>query len=138
MPKVKEVKNALGAICSSGLPGVSPWVVRTVVEAVEYHEIPTQTTSVDTLWELMKDRTFSSVWGGSMSMEDFSLHVARVWTAKLRYPVIVLSDTDRVLDGYHRVMKAHLNGVKTLKTVNISVAQIQEYINYRRSVSCPK
>lgn len=49
-------------------------------------------------------------------MRDLTMHVKAVINADLKFPII-LSEDGTILDGRHRVMKALLNGLSSVKAV---------------------
>ncbi len=51
-----------------------------------------------------------------LSLKELAGHVEAVNTADLSYPIILDEDGD-IMDGRHRLMKALLNGDKTIKAV---------------------
>ena len=51
-----------------------------------------------------------------MSLKQLAGHIEAVNTADLSYPIILDEDGD-IMDGRHRLMKALLNGDKTIKAV---------------------
>ena len=51
-----------------------------------------------------------------LSLREMVMHVRAVMQADLSYPIILDEDGD-LLDGRHRIMKAMLNGEKTIKAV---------------------
>ncbi len=51
-----------------------------------------------------------------ITMREFVMHMKAVMDADLSYPII-LDEDGEILDGRHRVMKALLEGRKTIKAV---------------------
>jgi len=52
----------------------------------------------------------------SLSLKELAGHIEAVNTADLSYPIILDEDGD-IMDGRHRLMRALLNGDKTIKAV---------------------
>lgn len=53
---------------------------------------------------------------GRLTLIEFGLHMQGVWPADLSQP-IVLSQDGYLLDGFHRLLKAHLLGCHTIRAV---------------------
>lgn len=53
---------------------------------------------------------------GDLTLRDMVMHMKAVNDADLAYPIIMDEDGD-IMDGRHRIMKALLMGVKTIKAV---------------------
>lgn len=81
--------------------------------------------SVPRLFELSRDLPVvdvpldylcvSSTYSG-LNMRDMVMHIQAVLDADLDKPIILSEDGD-IMDGRHRVMKAILNNVETIKAV---------------------
>jgi hypothetical protein len=56
----------------------------------------------------------------------YRAHVDKAWAADLSYPVHVTFHNERwvILDGYHRLLKAHLLGVRTIPAVEVTPADL--------------
>ena len=52
------------------------------------------------------------------NLDDMAWHMKRVQNSDLKYPII-LDDLGQICDGNHRVVKALVNGDKTIKAVRI-------------------
>ena len=52
------------------------------------------------------------------NFKEFVTHCKRVQDADLQYPII-LGDDGSIIDGYHRIAKAILNGDSTIKALRI-------------------
>jgi len=52
----------------------------------------------------------------NITLREMVMHMQAVLDADLSYPIILDEDGD-LMDGRHRLMKAMLNGVKTIKAV---------------------
>ena len=50
------------------------------------------------------------VWTDLESLEDFKIHMIRINAADLSFPVI-LSPEGKILDGFHRIIKASIQGI---------------------------
>lgn len=57
---------------------------------------------------------------GEIDIKDIAEHIIRVNKADMQYPVI-LDDTGYICDGWHRVVKAIVNGDKSIKAVRLTV-----------------
>lgn len=55
-----------------------------------------------------------------LTLRDMVTHMQAVNDADLEYPII-LDEDGEVMDGRHRIMKALLNGAKTIKAVRFGV-----------------
>lgn len=53
---------------------------------------------------------------GDVTLRDMVMHMKAINNANLAYPIILDEDGD-IMDGRHRLMKALLNGEKTIKAV---------------------
>lgn len=52
----------------------------------------------------------------SLTLREMAMHMRAVESANLEYPII-LDEDGEIMDGNHRVMKAMLRGMKTVKAV---------------------
>lgn len=59
-------------------------------------------------------------WGDSLSMYELINHFRQCTDADLKYPIIV-SEEGWILDGWHRVVKAILEGKRYVKAVRFKV-----------------
>jgi len=55
-------------------------------------------------------------YGGDTYLREMVMHMRAVLDADLSYPII-LDEDGELMDGRHRIMKALLNGEKTIKAV---------------------
>lgn len=88
-------------------------------------QLPTQTISIEQLlWHLSlpiwtyNGRQFAISPNDVLaSPMQYAEHFNRVLRADLDYPIVVRKDGDRIIvvDGCHRLVKAHLNGQKEIK-----------------------
>ena len=67
------------------------------------------------------------------SSQDIIDHVNRVNNADLAYPIIFYKNNNSgeikgVLDGWHRLMKARINGIDKIKAIRISKADLNEFM----------
>lgn len=94
--------------------------------------------SVSRLLELSKDLPVMevplnhlNVWHSydKLTLRDMVMHMKAVNAADLNYPIIIDEDGE-LMDGRHRLMKAMLNGVDTVKVVkfeeNPSPCQVKD------------
>ncbi len=58
----------------------------------------------------------SQVWGDSKTPKNLARHIKRVLEADLSYPVI-MDEEGFIMDGWHRVTKALVEGISTIKAV---------------------
>lgn len=66
---------------------------------------------------LVEDFINDTPWGDeSLTPKELARHVKRVNRADILFPIIISPDGD-LMDGYHRVTKAHLMGHKTIDGV---------------------
>jgi len=84
------------------------------------------------LWELAEDEQVFDMplagicidcepWRNSLTnLSDFMFHMKRIESASLDYPII-LSPDGIIIDGYHRICKAIMKGLETIKAVRLSV-----------------
>ena len=64
---------------------------------------------------------------------DILDHVKRMNNADLKYPVIFYRNTDSneikgMLDGWHRIMKAKMNGVDKINALRVTKADLDEFM----------
>ena len=59
-------------------------------------------------------------WNDITNMTDFIYHSNRVKLVSKKHPII-LDDRGRIADGWHRVVKAILDGDSTIKAIRIEV-----------------
>ena len=57
---------------------------------------------------------------GEQDIKDIAWHMIRINDADMSHPII-LDDTGYVCDGWHRVVKAIVEGRKTIKAVRLTV-----------------
>lgn len=60
-----------------------------------------------------------NVWGNVDSVHEFARHVKRVEETDLQYPII-LDDMGFCADGWHRVVKALIEGRETIDAVRLT------------------
>lgn len=60
-----------------------------------------------------------SPWG-ELDIKRYSEHMIRVNEAYMKYPII-LDDSGFICDGWHRVVKAIVNGHRSIKAVRLTV-----------------
>ena len=83
------------------------------------------------LWQLEQ-----KVWGDwspsdvlkNMKAKKYANNAARIDKADLAYPVIVTAAGHKLVDGYHRVAKAHRDGATSVKAVVFPVALMKKFI----------
>ena len=88
------------------------WSLETIWKAAE--NLPVEEVEVDVLW-----LDYANIWCWRHEEEDlthdyFLSHMKRVLEADLEYP-IMLSEEGLVFDGIHRLTKAKLLGIQTIK-----------------------
>jgi hypothetical protein len=76
------------------------------------------------LSEIKTDKDFWTV----PSCKSFAEHMKLVEETSLEYPII-LSEDNRVMDGLHRVIKAHFNGDKEIKAVRFDKLPEPDYVD---------
>ena len=104
----------------------------------QYCSIGRHSWSVSRLLELSKDLPVMevplnhlNVWHSydKLTLRDMVMHMKAVNAADLNYPIIIDEDGE-LMDGRHRLMKAMLNGVDTVKVVkfeeNPSPCQVKD------------
>lgn len=72
--------------------------------------------------DLFLEQLNQNVWGDwspmtvihKISMKKYKANADRIHKADLSYPIII-TDENKIVDGYHRVAKAVLDGKKTIK-----------------------
>lgn len=57
---------------------------------------------------------------GDISVKGFAYHMIRVNDADLKYPII-LDDEGYICDGWHRLVKAIINGDATIKAIRLPI-----------------
>jgi hypothetical protein len=62
----------------------------------------------------------------NFSLDSFMYHMEAIIKADLKYPIIVGPD-NKILNGYHRLMKAKLNGKKKIKIVKLKEYPKSDY-----------
>jgi hypothetical protein len=85
----------------------------------------------DFTWQLEQD-----VWGDwspadvlkKMDGKKWAINANRIRQADLSYPVIVTGSKHVLVDGYHRVAKAHLRGDTTVKAHVFDAALMKKFI----------
>lgn len=93
------------------------WRVTTIWEAAN-HELQVEDIPVEALLtELEQDRWFQQ--HRQPTILNIIKHFQRLQDADLSYPII-LSPTGRVMDGIHRLAKAWLLGVPTIKAIRLT------------------
>jgi len=60
------------------------------------------------------------IWGSPMTVREVLEHTRRILDADLSYPII-LASTGWIMDGHHRLAKAHLLGHDTIWAVRFKV-----------------
>lgn len=61
----------------------------------------------------------SNPWG-ELSIKSYAYHIKRMNEANMDYPII-LDDTGYICDGWHRLLKAIVNGQNTIKAVRLTI-----------------
>lgn len=72
------------------------------------------------------DKEEENVWSVE-TIADFISHSKRVEGADLSFPIIV-SSQGSIMDGYHRICKAVLQGLESVKAVQFDVDPEEDYI----------
>jgi len=88
--------------------GNARWNVTTLIECakdLEPFDFPVEHTDLGI-----------GTFGDNMCAYDMACHIKRVLDADLQYPIII-SHKGTIMDGHHRVVKAILDGKKTIKAV---------------------
>lgn len=62
----------------------------------------------------------------NFNLNTFMYHMENIIKADLKYPIIVGPD-NQILNGYHRLMKAKLNGKKKIKIVKLKEYPKSDY-----------
>ena len=74
------------------------------------------------------DTTAEGLWKGHCeTIKHFAVHMRRVNKADLSYPII-LSDNGFIMDGWHRIVKALVEGVVTIKAVRFDETPEPDYV----------
>lgn len=96
------------------------------------HLLKTHMWNVDELfWLTFKtdDITKVKAWGIPLDeLDKYPDHCQRLMKAKLSYPIYVYGNS--VVDGYHRLIKAKLKGIKQIAYYNVTISVLKMcYIN---------
>ena len=75
-------------------------------------------------------------WEPVLKLSEFAEHVSRVQRADLSYPVI-LDAKGNLMDGAHRLVKAHTLGAKTILCVQFCVNPKPDWVETPRNTSAP-
>lgn len=70
--------------------------------------------------EIPLDHLYVCYWYENINLRSMVSHMKAVLAADLQFPII-LDEDGELLDGRHRVMKAMLEGAKTIKAVRFDV-----------------
>lgn len=79
-------------------------------------ELPVLEVSIDRIEEFDEDCWFD---GHAPSCREVAMHAKRINDADLSYPIL-LSATGQLMDGGHRIAKAFLGGLTTMKARRFS------------------
>lgn len=105
--------------------GVLIWVVHRLVELssnFEVHEVPlNEIAEIDENFWYIND-------GHIPTCRSIASHIKLVYATDLKYPIILCQD-GRIMDGMHRVLKAFLQGEKTIKAVRFNKNPEPDYID---------
>lgn len=77
-----------------------------------------------------------NVWGDwspmtvleKMDTKKYAENAERIRSADLSYPIIVTGPRKIIVDGYHRLAKAHLEGKKEIKIHNFDTALMKKFV----------
>lgn len=92
--------------------GNKAWVMAKVVEAAK--DLP--------VFDLPLAHIDISVepWSGSNTVQNLAYHVKRAEMSDLKYPII-LNDSGYIMNGWHRILKALVEGRESIKAVRFEV-----------------
>jgi hypothetical protein len=73
--------------------------------------IPIKTIKISFYWKKFPKWKIENI-------HDLSIHYNRIKNANLKYPLIVMED--KILDGWHRLVKAYSEGKSTIKAIEVT------------------
>lgn len=92
--------------------GKKAWVMAKLIEAAKdlpVFDLPLLHIDIDV-----------APWGRDHTIESFAYHVKRAQKADMSYPVI-MNDSGFIMNGWHRVLKALVEGRESVKAVRFEV-----------------
>lgn len=108
--------------CSSRPEDGNPlryWYIDDLIEAAR--ERPTIEVNIHALGELDRVAWYGdAAHHGRLTVRQVVMHMRRIEAADLERPIILSAD-GKLLDGFHRVAKAHLLGIDTLPAKQFAV-----------------
>jgi hypothetical protein len=108
-----------------GETGLDAWDVDRLVQLAS--DLPIKEVPLDSIWELDRNYWFND--GDEVpTVRSIAEHIRLVSEVDLSYPIILGSD-GRVMDGMHRVVRALIEDVETIKAVQFEIDPEPDYRN---------
>lgn len=98
--------------------GNKRWLIPQLVEQAK--ELPVMEIPLCAIF------TGSKVWEPIQSAQQLARHMKRVMNTDLNYPII-MDEEGFIMDGWHRVAKAMLEGRETIKAVRFEKTPTPDY-----------
>lgn len=104
--------------------GLRAWDVRKLARLGA--DLPVLDVPLSTIAELDEPYWFQDT-GEIPTTRSVAMHAAQIDAADLAYPIILCSD-GRLMDGMHRVAKAHMLGLTSIKAIRLSHTPEPDYV----------
>lgn len=104
-----------------GDEGLDAWDVDRLIELS--HDLPVKEVALESIWELD-----TAYWSGPLTVREVAEHMQLAQAVDPTYPIILAAD-GQVMDGMHRIVRALLDGLETIRAVQFEVQPEPDYRN---------